>query len=641
MDASLAEENARLRAELDRIRARLATVQGEEQKGGGGANGGANGGGGDGRAPPPPPPPPPRPPVAAVGHNQTTHHLVRLKHALTTAQCERYARHLVLPAFGAAAQARLCARSALVVGCGGLGAPAALYLAAAGVGRLGLADRDRVEASNLHRQVIHAECRVGVHKALSAAEGVRALNSTVRVETLDLLGGLCAENAARLVSRYDLVLDCTDNAPSRYLLSDACAAVGVPLVSAAAVGTDGQLTVYCRGSVRARGVGEGDGDGGNGGGGREKADDGTNDDDEGDDDDDDTPCYRCLFPDPPAPETCSRCAEAGVLGPVPGVMGVLQALEALKLLGGRGRGGGGGGGEGAAAASREGEKDGGAAAGARPQPAALGETLARRMLLYDAMSARFSTVRLRARRDGCVACGGRRRRGRAGDGGGGQGAGGADEAAKAAGSLRRPGAVAATDYAAFTGQSADDALPSALALISEEERVTAAQLAVRMRQGGSGERAVDGAAPDAAAAGAAASALSPAAAGGRGALVILDVRPRAQFDVMALSGAVNVPFAELDRRWQEVELLLAPLPCRGGGPALAADAADGAAPSPPPPSVVVVCRRGNHSQLCARRLRAALVAGGVTEEQAKARVRDLVGGYEAWAASCEPHVPIL
>lgn len=184
----------------------------------------------------------------------------------------------------------------LIVGAGGLGSPAALYLAAAGVGRLGVVDRDAVELSNIHRQVIHPEAAVGVHKADSAAAALRALNSSIAVEPHR--GGLTPANAVALVRRYDVVVDASDNAPTRYLLSDACAAARRPLVSGAAIGGDGQLTVYCHGE--------------------------------------DGPCYRCLFPAAPPPAGCARCVDAGVLGPVPGVVGTLQAVEAVKLLAGVG-----------------------------------------------------------------------------------------------------------------------------------------------------------------------------------------------------------------------------------------------------------------------------------------------------------------
>ena len=168
------------------------------------------------------------------------------------------------------------------------------------MGTLGVCDRDGVELSNLHRQVIHttAAAAAGTPKVASAAAAVAALNPTVTVRTHP--GGLTPANAAALVAGYDVILDATDNAPSRYLLSDAAARARVPLVSGAALGGEGQLTVYCGAAG------------------------------------DDTPCYRCLFPIAPTPTACGRCADAGVLGPVPGVIGVLQAVEAVKLAAGVG-----------------------------------------------------------------------------------------------------------------------------------------------------------------------------------------------------------------------------------------------------------------------------------------------------------------
>ncbi|KXZ45110.1 hypothetical protein GPECTOR_58g559 [Gonium pectorale] len=179
---------------------------------------------------------------------------------------------------------RLCRGSVLVVGCGGLGSPVAMYLAAAGVGRLGLVDHDTVDVTNLHRQVMHATSRVGMHKALSGRLTCSAINPTIQVEVHTC--GFSPATALALADAYDVVVDCSDNPATRYLVSDACVVSGKPLVSAAAVGTDGQLTVYNYGE--------------------------------------DGPCYRCLFPESPAPENCSRCGEAGVLGVVPGIMGTLQ-----------------------------------------------------------------------------------------------------------------------------------------------------------------------------------------------------------------------------------------------------------------------------------------------------------------------------
>ncbi|CAN1339945.1 Adenylyltransferase and sulfurtransferase MOCS3 [Linum perenne] len=186
-------------------------------------------------------------------------------HGLSPDMVYRYSRHLLLSSFGVQGQSNLVKSSILVVGAGGLGAPALLYLAASGVGRLGIVDHDIVELNNMHRQVIHTEGFIGQPKVTSAASACRA---------------------------YDIVVDATDNAPSRYMISDCCVVLGKPLVSGAALGMEGQLTVYNH----------------NGG-----------------------PCYRCLFPTPPPTTACQRCSDNGVLGVVPGIIGCLQALEAIKI----------------------------------------------------------------------------------------------------------------------------------------------------------------------------------------------------------------------------------------------------------------------------------------------------------------------
>lgn len=180
----------------------------------------------------------------------------------------------------------------LVVGAGGLGCPVGLYLAAAGIGRIGIVDYDTVEVSNLHRQVAHRESRTDQGKAASLAATLRELNSTVRIEEHALL--LASNNALSLVQAYDIVVDATDNAVTRYLLNDACVLADRPLVSGAALRLDGQLTVYHYGP--------------------------------------DGPCYRCLYPEPPPPEAVTNCDAGGVLGPVPGLIGCLQALEVLKMI---------------------------------------------------------------------------------------------------------------------------------------------------------------------------------------------------------------------------------------------------------------------------------------------------------------------
>lgn len=210
---------------------------------------------------------------------------------LSKDQIARYSRQLILPEIGVRGQERLLGSSVLVVGAGGLGCPAALYLAAAGVGRIGLIDREAVTLSNLHRQVLHATDAVGRPKSLSAQARLAALNPDVVV--LPIRASLTAANALEWLRPYDLVLDGSDNFPTRYLVNDACVLLGKPLVHGGVVHLGGQvLTVLPR-----RGA-----------------------------------CFRCVFPEPPQPGAVPSCQEAGVLGAAAGVLGSLMAHEALKLL---------------------------------------------------------------------------------------------------------------------------------------------------------------------------------------------------------------------------------------------------------------------------------------------------------------------
>uniref|UniRef100_A0A1A9X3N2 Adenylyltransferase and sulfurtransferase MOCS3 homolog n=1 Tax=Glossina brevipalpis TaxID=37001 RepID=A0A1A9X3N2_9MUSC len=203
----------------------------------------------------------------------------------------RYSRQLILPNFGVRGQLKLKQSSFLIVGMGGLGCPASLYLASAGCGRLGLLDYDEVECSNFHRQILHTESRVGKSKVSSAYEALKAINSHCQIDMLGVL--LNSGNASEIIQSYDIVLDCSDNVPTRYLLNDTCVALGKPLISGSALQLDGQLTVYNYGEA---GV-----------------------------------CYRCLFPMPPPPKAVTNCGDGGVLGAVTGVIGSLQALEAIKV----------------------------------------------------------------------------------------------------------------------------------------------------------------------------------------------------------------------------------------------------------------------------------------------------------------------
>ncbi|WP_101927680.1 MULTISPECIES: molybdopterin-synthase adenylyltransferase MoeB [Luteimonas] len=208
---------------------------------------------------------------------------------------ERYSRHLKLPEIGLTGQQRLAEATVLVVGAGGLGSPAAYYLAAAGVGTLRIADDDVVDRSNLQRQILHAEDRIGQPKVGSAATTLAALNPRTRIEPV--AERVTAANIDRLLAGVDVVLDGADNFPVRYLLNDACVQHATPLVYGAVHRFEGQVSVFDAG--RHRGA---------------------------------QPCYRCLFPEPPPPEAAPNCAEVGVLGVLPGVIGLLQATEVLKLL---------------------------------------------------------------------------------------------------------------------------------------------------------------------------------------------------------------------------------------------------------------------------------------------------------------------
>ncbi len=214
--------------------------------------------------------------------------------AISDAELERYARHIILDEVGEEGQEKLLASKVLVVGAGGLGSPLLLYLAAAGVGTLGIVDDDEVELSNLQRQIVHANDRIGSAKVESAARTLAALNPDVRV--VPVKARLAAENAMALIAGYDLVADGSDNFATRYLLNDACYFARIPLVSAALLRFDGQLATFK--PYLAGGH----------------------------------PCYRCLFPEPPPQDLIPRCEEAGIFGAVAGVMGSLQAVEVLKEL---------------------------------------------------------------------------------------------------------------------------------------------------------------------------------------------------------------------------------------------------------------------------------------------------------------------
>jgi adenylyltransferase/sulfurtransferase len=243
-------------------------------------------------------------------------------------EVQRYARHIILPGVGAEGQRKLLDAKVVVIGTGGLGSPISMYLAAAGVGTIGLVDFDTVDLSNLQRQIAHGTSDVGRPKVESARDTLRGINPNVEVVAHDAL--LSSENAFEVLAPWDVVIDGTDNFPVRYLVNDATQMLGKPLVYGSIYQFEGQATVFLPGQ--------------------------------------ESPCYRCLFPQPPPPGTVPSCAEGGVFGVLPGIVGTIQATEAIKLITG------------------------------------LGEPLVGRLLILDALTMDFTTVKLRWDAD-CPVCG--------------------------------------------------------------------------------------------------------------------------------------------------------------------------------------------------------------------------------------------
>ncbi len=243
-------------------------------------------------------------------------------------QVVRYARHIILPGIGGEGQRKLLDASVLCIGAGGLGSPVAMYLAAAGIGKLGIVDFDTVDLTNLQRQIAHGTKDVGRPKVASAADRLRDINPGIEVVPYDTI--LNSENAFEILGPYDIVVDGSDNFPVRYLSNDASQMLGKPLVYGSIFQWEGQATVFMPGQ--------------------------------------ETPCYRCLFPQPPPPGSVPSCAEGGVFGVLPGIVGCIQATEAIKLIIGK------------------------------------GSTLEGRLLLFDAMEMDFTTVKLRWDPE-CPVCG--------------------------------------------------------------------------------------------------------------------------------------------------------------------------------------------------------------------------------------------
>ncbi|KAF9243564.1 hypothetical protein BU15DRAFT_86498 [Melanogaster broomeanus] len=322
----------------------------------------------------------------------------------------RYGRQMILDNFGLEGQLKLQRASVAVVGAGGLGCPALQYLAAAGVGRIGIIDHDKVELSNIQRQVLHNEQTLGMYKALSASVAIEKINSRIKVEPVT--EAIHPANAVSLLQSYDIVLDCTDNLPTRYLLSDTAVRLGRALVSGAAQKYEGQLCIYNLGESG--------------------------------------PCYRCIFPKSPAAETSGTCEETGILGTVTGIIGTMQALETIKIL--------------------TGMHDGKAS-----------------LLLFSAMSMPpFRTVKLRARKPTCAACG--------------------EEGL-------RIGAIHDTDYVAFCGGPHPDLHERGLLSGKPGDRISVQELNKNLE---SQEQCI-----------------------------LLDVRPKTEFGICHIPGSHSIPLPQL------------------------------------------------------------------------------------------------
>lgn len=301
-----------------------------------------------------------------------------------------------------------------MVGAGGLGSPALLYLAASGVGSIGIVDYDLVDSSNLQRQIIHKEESVGKPKANSASSAIHSLNSLVSTRVHNIV--LDSSNALHVIKDYNVVVDATDNVATRYLLNDACVLLGKPLVSGSALRMDGQLTVY------------------NHQGG---------------------PCYRCVFPTPPPPETVGTCSDNGVLGVVPGIMGCMQALEAIKILSG------------------------------------MGTSYSQKLLLFDAVSGSFRSVKLRPKSPDCVIC------------------------------SDNPSVNSLIDYTQFCGSAANDK-QLCLKVSRPEERLSCLDYYNHVRMGDVSH-------------------------------VLLDVREPLQFQICSLPGSLHIPLNKLEDSIEELK----------------------------------------------------------------------------------------
>ncbi|KAL8845829.1 MAG: hypothetical protein Q9221_009034 [Calogaya cf. arnoldii] len=441
------------------------------------------------------------------------------KWPLEAEEYKRYGRHLVLDRVGLQGQLNLKTASVLIVGIGGLGCPAAAYLAGAGVGTVGLMDGDVVEISNLHRQIIHSTSTIGDYKVDSAARYLRKLSPLPKYKTYAEF--ITPKNAIPLFEHYDLILDCTDHPATRYLISDAAVLTGKPLVSASALGMEGQLLVLNDSfQIKYRQPGR--------------------------------YCYRCVFPKPPPADTVLTCGEGGIFGPVVGVMGVLMATAALKLL-----------------------IRGNSTSSTKPDPAFGVPPDQPSMLLYSAVSEpMFRNVRIQGRRENCPSC-----------------------STKA--TITRESLLSGSlDYAAFCG------LKNPTRTLDNNERITPSEYA-RL--------------------------ISRLPASQRKNIVVVDVRPKTEYDLGHIEDSINRPMQDLSKNPSgEVESLknsfYTPnlLPQQG-------ESWDQVHIPPDAKCAFTICRQGNDSQLAVKLLKTQ----GTDFDQ----IIDIKGGLEAWRKEVDPTFP--
>ncbi|XP_055305180.1 adenylyltransferase and sulfurtransferase MOCS3 [Sitodiplosis mosellana] len=395
---------------------------------------------------------------------------------LTNSEISRFSRQIILPEIGVKGQIALRNANVLIVGAGGLGCPSALYLCGAGIGHIGIVDYDTVELNNLHRQIVHQEQSIGIPKSVSIKEHLAKLNSSIKVTAYQ--EQLNSQNALEITQNYDIVLDATDNVATRYLLNDACVFGAKPLVSGSALQFEGQLTVY---NYR------------NG------------------------PCYRCLFPKPPPPETVMNCGDGGVIGAITGIIGTLQALEAIKIITG------------------------------------IETTLSGRLLLFDGINSTFRNVKLRRKSVNCEVCAEPRK------------------------------ITSLIDYEQFCGMKASDK-DMKLEILPQNQRVSV-QILNERRQNNDRH-------------------------------LLIDVRSENEYEICQLNRSENYPIKIFQ---DENSISRKALVDRIKGEKI--------------PQVYVICRRGNDSQIAAKKLIEEL------DESTATKVHDIIGGLHAWTHHIDTNFP--